>query len=67
MSMLSSERLATERASFPEAGPFVPVQGDSKAGNEMWRAVLTSLLALYPVLAAVAVALVSLSLMGSTS
>ena len=33
----------------------------------MWRAVLTSLLALYPVLAAVAVALVSLSLMGSTS
>ena len=48
MSMLSSERLATERASFPEAGPFVPVQGDSKAGNEMWRAVLTSLLASIP-------------------
>lgn len=65
MSLLSSEHAATERASFPAAGPFSPVNEEAKAGNEIVRALLTSLLALYPVLAAVAVALVSLSFMGT--
>ncbi|MGE3363135.1 MAG: hypothetical protein AB7I34_06735 [Rhizobiaceae bacterium] len=65
MSLLSSETAATERATFPAAGPFSPVREETKAGNEVWRALLTSLLALYPVLAAVAVALVSMSFMGA--
>ncbi len=65
MSLLSSDHAATERATFPAAGPFSPVREETKTGNEVWRALLTSLLALYPVLAAVAVALVSMSFMGS--
>lgn len=64
MSMTTAERAAADRASF-SAGPFAPVETDSNAGNETVRAVLTSLLALYPVLAAVAVALVSLSFVGA--
>lgn len=65
MSLLTSDTAATERATFPAAGPFSPVRDEAKAGNEVWRALLTSLLALYPVLAAVAVALVSISFMGA--
>ena len=65
MSLLSSEHAATERATFPAAGPFAPVREETKVGNDVLRALLTSLLALYPVLAAVAVALVSMSFMGS--
>ena len=64
MSLLSSDHAVSERATFPAAGPFSPVREETKAGNEVWRALLTSMLALYPVLAAVAVALVSLSFMG---
>ena len=65
MSLLTNEHVASERASFPAAGPFGPMQPESKPGSEVWRAVLTSLLALYPVLAAVAVGIVSLSFMGA--
>jgi len=65
MSLLTSDTAATERATFPAAGPFSPVREESKAGGDVWRALLTSLLALYPVLAAVAVALVSINFMGA--
>jgi len=69
MSLSASESLATERATFPvsdsfASGPFAPVTEATKGGNEVVRALLTSLLALYPVLAAVAVALVSANFLG---
>ncbi len=63
MSMISSEYASHDRAGFPAASPFGPAPAEAKSGNEVWRAVLTSMLALYPVLAAMAVALVSLSFM----
>lgn len=66
MSLLTSDT-ATDRATFPAAGPFAPAATETKAGSEVMRAVLTSMLALYPVLAAVAVALVSLTLMGPSA
>lgn len=63
MSLLTSDTVS-ERATFPAAGPFASKAQETKAGNETMRAILTSMLALYPVLAAVAVAVISLTLMG---
>ena len=48
----------------PSPGPFHPVE-QPQAGGELRRAVLTSLLALYPVLATVGVVLISLAFSGS--
>jgi hypothetical protein len=56
---------AADHAALPGAGPFAPVKGATGNGGEMRRAVLTSILALYPVLAAVAVVIVSLSMSGA--
>jgi hypothetical protein len=64
MSLLTSDT-ATERATLPAAGPFAPARVEARGGSDVTRAVLTSMLALYPVLAAVAVALVSLSVSGA--
>jgi hypothetical protein len=66
MSLLTSDT-ATDRAILPAAGPFAPVASETGTGNETLRAVLTSMLALYPVLAAVAVALVSMALLGQSA
>lgn len=59
MSLLTST--TADRATLPNAGPFRPDRVEARTSAEMRRAVLTSMLALYPVLAAVAVALVSLT------
>ncbi len=50
----------TTSVSLPAPGPFHPVETNERRG-EMGRAVLTSLLALYPVLATVGVVLISLA------
>ena len=60
MSLLTSTA-AADNATLPSAGPFRPARVETRTGGEMRRALLTSMLALYPVLAAVAVALVSLT------
>lgn len=64
MSLMTADT-AAEHATLPAAGPFAPVSGAASNGGEMRRAVLTSILALYPVLAAVAVVVVSLSMSGA--
>lgn len=58
---LSASTIANESAVLPAAGPFRPARTEMRTGGETRRALLTSMLALYPVLAAVAVALVSLT------
>lgn len=45
----------------PSPGPFHPVIEQAEPRGELGRAVLTSLLALYPVLATVGVVLISLA------
>ena len=47
------------------AGPFHPTAAPQAERNEVGRALLTSLLALYPVLATVGVVLVTLAFTGS--
>jgi len=49
---------------IPAPGPFHPVT-QTERRNEFVRALLTSLLALYPVLATVGVVIASLALTGS--
>lgn len=53
------------RDTVPSAGPFNPGAEAGREGSEMSRAMLTSLLALYPVLATVGVVLISLALSAS--
>lgn len=48
-----------------QAGPFHPTAESRSGRSELGRAVLTSLLALYPVLATVGVVLVTLAITGA--
>ena len=61
MGLLSTD-LTADRTTLPGVGPFAPVRTETREGGEMRRAVLTSMLALYPVIAAVVVALISLTI-----
>lgn len=61
MSLMTSHT-AADRTALPAAGPFRPARPEVRNGGDMRRAVLTSILALYPVLAALAVVLVSMTL-----
>jgi hypothetical protein len=65
MSLLSSETAATERATFPAAGPFSPVRDETKGGQRNVARPVDQPAGAYPVLAAVAAALVSMRLMGA--
>ena len=49
---------------LPGPGPFAPVDAEQRVSGDTLRVLLTGLLALYPVLAAVMIALLSLTFMG---
>lgn len=59
MSTSTSGNTTSER--ILKAGPFDPSASTSASGSEIGRAILTSLLALYPVLATVGVVLFTLA------
>lgn len=63
MSLLTDA--TADRATLPGVGPFAPARTETRSGGEMRRAVLTSMLALYPVIAAVAVVVVSMTVAGA--